>query len=65
MPTAYCEEDGVGIDKRLGVPLVPIEHRIQEESEDGVEKGEKDGWPCWQIDRSPIAWCRASGLGVS
>ena len=64
-PTSMLREDGVRIDKRLGVPLVPIEHRIQEESEDGVEKGEKAGWPCWQIDRSPSAWRRASGLGVS
>ena len=35
---------GIQLDKRLGVPLVPIEHRIQEEPQDGEDKGGMDGW---------------------
>ena len=65
MPTACCEEDGVEIDKRLGVPLVPIDDPLQEQSEDGVEKGEKHDRLCWPNDQSPVAGPRTSGVGSS
>ena len=41
MPTACCEEGGVEIDKRHRIQLVPIDDRVEEQSEDGIGKGEE------------------------
>jgi hypothetical protein len=62
MPQPGSQQDGVEIDKCLRVPLVPIDDRLQKQSEDGIGKGETHGPLCWQINQSLPA-CARAGFG--